>query len=123
MGGQGDELVEPLPLKEVAERIALCGADVDVADDQGVLFWGEEVSQVVGCSERGLVLGSVDVYYVNLLQDDLAQLQVRLSKVVDTFNLQAFLYKNCHSFSTTLAGEVTPISLQLISFLPLFTLL
>ena len=116
-------MVEPLSLKVVAECIGLGGADVDVADDQGVLFWGEEVSEVVGCSERGLVLGSVDVYYVDLLQDDLAQLQVRLSKVVDGFNLQFFLDKHCHPFSTTLAGEVTLISLQLISFLLPFTLL
>ena len=66
VGGHGDELVESLSLKVVAECIGLGGADVDVADDQGVLFWGEEVSEVVGCSEQGLVLGSVDVYYVDL---------------------------------------------------------
>ena len=59
VGGQGDKLVEPLPLKEVAQGVGLGGTDVDVADDQSVLCRVDEVSEMVGCCEERLVLGSV----------------------------------------------------------------
>ena len=44
VGGQGDKLVEPLPLEEVAQGVGLGGADVDIADDESVLFRVTEVS-------------------------------------------------------------------------------
>ena len=44
VGGQVDKLVEPLPLEEVAQGVGLGGADVDIADDESVLFRVTEVS-------------------------------------------------------------------------------
>ena len=47
VSGQGDKLAESLPLKEVAQGVGLGGADIDIADDESVLFWVTEVSEVV----------------------------------------------------------------------------
>ena len=51
VSGQGDKLAESLPLKEVAQGVGLGGADIDIADDESVLFWVTEVSEVVGRTE------------------------------------------------------------------------
>ena len=60
VGGQGDKLMEPLPLKVVADGVGLGGTDVNITDDQGVLSRVDEVFQVVSSTEERLLLGSID---------------------------------------------------------------
>ena len=59
VGGQSDKLMEPLPLKVVADGVRLGGTDVDVTNDQGVPFGADEVLQMVSCHEERLGLGPI----------------------------------------------------------------
>ena len=47
VGRQSDKLVEPLPLKIVAQLVGLAGTDVDVANNQSVFDRVDEVLEVV----------------------------------------------------------------------------
>ena len=62
VGGQGDKLMEPLPLKVVADGVGLGGTDVDITNDQDFLSGVNEILQMMSCTEERLVLGPI---YVN----------------------------------------------------------
>ena len=64
VGGNGDKLVEPLPLQVVADGVGLGGTNIDIANYQSVPFLVDEVLQMVSGAEERLVLGSVDAYDV-----------------------------------------------------------
>ena len=44
VGREGDKLLKPNPLKVIAQGVAFCSTDVDVPDDQSVLFRVDQVS-------------------------------------------------------------------------------
>ena len=50
VGGQSDKLMEPLPLKVVADGVGLGGTDIDVTDDQNFPFAVDDVLQMVSCT-------------------------------------------------------------------------
>ena len=82
MGGQGYKLAEPRHLKGFAQEVALSSTDVEITDDQSVLFRVDVILEYVSCSGERFVLRPVDVYDVNLVEAGLGQLNVFRSKVV-----------------------------------------
>ena len=119
--GQGDKLTEFFPLEEVAQVIFLGGADVNVSNNQGVLFGVNVILQLLGQSGEGLVLGPVDGDDVYFLQVNLGHLKVGLLKVSDALGFDPSLDIGDNTFATAWAHKVSFISLQLIPVLLLFT--
>ena len=83
MGGQGDKLAEPFLLEVVAQGIGLGCTDVDVSDDQGVLFGVDHLLQMLGQLGEGLIFGPVDGNDVQRLHADLYQLKIGLLKFAE----------------------------------------
>ena len=82
MSGQGYKLAEPCHLKGVAQDVGLSSTDIEVTDNQSVLFRVDVMLKYVGCSGERFVLRPVDVYDVNLVEAGPGQLNVFRSKVV-----------------------------------------
>ena len=92
VGWQCDQLVEPCPRKVLAHLVRfLPRAVVEVPDNQRVLLGVYQGLEVVGGSEEGFILRSVDRYDVQPFHDDLAQLQVGRGKVEGVQDRQVFL--------------------------------
>ena len=89
VGGQGDKLSEAFPHEVPAEVVFFVRAIVDVPYHHSVFVRVDKIPQMVGCSEQGFLLGSVDGNYVEVPQLYLHDLDVGLTKLVDTsdFNL------------------------------------
>ena len=123
VGGQGDKLSETLSGEVLAELVLLAGIVVDVSYHQGVFLGIDEVLQEMNCPEQRLVVRAVDGDYVQFSHGDLGQLDVGLSKLVDSSYLYLFPDIHCQPFSTSHTCEVSCEPLQLIATIFLLTIL